>query len=56
MRAVAAADALGDTGGAGSDGVGREPPVTTRGERKRDSSSDRPTTAKMSNSQHNVNS
>lgn len=36
MRIVAAADALGDTGGAGSDGVGKELPVITRGERKRE--------------------
>lgn len=55
MRVVAVADALGDTGGAGSDGVGREPPVITRGERKRDLSSDGQIPPKMSNSHHNVN-
>lgn len=55
MRIVAAADALGDTGGAGSHGVGKELPVITRGERKRDLSSHGQIPPKMSNSQHNVN-
>lgn len=51
---VAAADASGDTGGAGSDGGARVPPVITRGDRKQGLSSGGKIAPKMSNSPCNM--